>query len=240
MFHVEPAGPPPLRAGVPCRTVRGMETRRLTPFYPASDRAGWWPAAGLLVLFAAWRVLLGWMTKSGAGAAALPAWLPGFTPLAALAIGGGYLLPRSLGVAVPLGALWVSDLALTAIYGQSMGLGLAVARYGSLLALALMGVGLRTSRRGRAAMITGSLAGSVAFYLVTNTAAWFGAAEYAQTFAGWVQALTGGVPGFPPSWVFFRNSLVSDLLVSMLLAATCLPWRRTARGVKALAPPAAA
>ena len=240
MFHVEPTGLLPLRAGASCRTVGHMETRRLTPFHPTLNRAGWWPAVGLLFLFAAWRVLLGWMTMSGAGAAALPAWLPGFTPLAALAVGGGYLLPRSLGAAVPLGALWVSDLALTAIYGQSMGLGLAVARYGSLLALALMGIGLRTSRRGRAAMITGSLAGSMAFYLVTNTAAWFGAAEYAQTFAGWVQALTGGVPGLPPSWVFFRNSLVSDLLVSMLLTATCLPWRRPVHAVKVIAPPAAA
>ena len=238
MFHVEPTGVPPLRAGVPCRTVGHMENRRVTPFDPALDRAGWWPAVGLLVLLAGWRVLLGWMTKSGVGPT-LPAWLPGFTPLAALAVGGGYLLPRRLGVAVPLGALWASDLALTAIYGQGMGFGLTVARYGGLLALALLGAGLRGNRWGHGAMVAGSMAGSAAFYVVTNTAAWLGAVDYPQTSAGWVQALTTGVPGFPPSWVFFRNSLVSDLLVSMLLAAACLPWRRPAHVEGTLTTPAA-
>ena len=239
MFHVEPTGLLPLRAGAPCRTIGNMENRRVTPFRLAPDRAGLWSAVGWLVLLAGWRVLLGWMTKFGAGAA-LPAWLPGFTPLAALAVGGGYLLPRRFGVAVPLGTLLVSDLALTAIYNQGMGPGLTAARYGCLLALALVGGGLRSGRRGRGTMVAGSVAGSAAFYLVTNTAAWLGAVDYPQTVAGWVQALTGGLPGFPPSWVFFRNSLVSDLLVSMLLAATCLPWRQPAQVEGTLAPPAAA
>ena len=238
MFHVEPTGVPRLRAGVPCRTVGHMENRRVTPVDPALNRTSLWPAVGLLVLLAGWRVLLGWMTKSGVGPT-LPAWLPGFTPLAALAVGGGYLLPRRLGVVVPLGALWASDLALTAIYGQNMGLGLTVARYGGLLALVFLGVRLWGNQWGRGAMVAGSVAGSAVFYVVTNTAAWLGAVDYPQTFAGWVQALTTGVPGFPPSWVFFRNSLVSDLLVSMLLAATCLPWRRLARVRGTLAPTAA-
>ena len=115
-----------------------------------------------------------------------------------------------------------------------------LARYGWLLALARLGGTLRERRFGASALVASSLAGSVLFYVVTNTASWLGAAEYPQTFAGWVQALTVGTPGFPPSWVFFRNSLVSDLLVSMLLAATCLPWRQPAQVEGTLAPPAAA
>ena len=35
--------------------------------------------------------------------------------------------------------------------------------------------------------------------------------------SGWVQALTTGLPGFPPTWVFLRNSLVSDLGFALVL-----------------------
>lgn len=177
-----------------------------------------------MVLLAGWRVLLGWMTKSGA-ATALPSWLPGFTPLAALAVGGGFLLPHRLALAVPLGTLLASDLALGAIYGQGMGVGVTAARYVGVVAMIILGMAIRSrgaAAAGRGAMVAGSVVGSMMFYGLTNTTAWAGSAGYAQSFAGWLQALTVGLPGLPPSWVFFRNSLVSDLVVSMLLAATCL------------------
>ncbi len=32
-----------------------------------------------------------------------------------------------------------------------------------------------------------------------------------KNVAGFIQALTVGLPGYAPTWVFFRNSLVSDL-----------------------------
>ena len=50
------------------------------------------------------------------------------------------------------------------------------------------------------------------FFVVTNTGSWLGLTAYPQTFAGWVQALTVGLPGYPPTWTFFRNSLAGDLL----------------------------
>jgi hypothetical protein len=39
--------------------------------------------------------------------------------------------------------------------------------------------------------------------------------------AGWVQALTSGLPGFPPTWTFLRNSLLSDAGFSLLLVLAC-------------------
>jgi hypothetical protein len=45
-----------------------------------------------------------------------------------------------------------------------------------------------------------------------------GDVAYARTAAGWWQAMTVGLPGFPPTLLFFRNSLVSDLLFTGLFA----------------------
>ena len=39
-----------------------------------------------------------------------------------------------------------------------------------------------------------------------------GDAFYAKTLAGWWQAMTVGHPEFPPTLLFFRNTLASDLL----------------------------
>jgi hypothetical protein len=33
---------------------------------------------------------------------------------------------------------------------------------------------------------------------------------------GWIQALTTGLPGYPPTWTFFRNTLLSGGLFTGL------------------------
>ena len=63
----------------------------------------------------------------------------------------------------------------------------------------------------------GGLIGALLFYLVTNTAAWINL-PYAKTLAGWMQAITLGLPGYPPTWQFFRNSLLSGGLFTALFA----------------------
>jgi len=55
-------------------------------------------------------------------------------------------------------------------------------------------------------------AGSAIFYVVTNTGSWLSDPGYAKTAAGWVEALTTGLPGYLPTWMFFRATLASDLL----------------------------
>jgi hypothetical protein len=75
---------------------------------------------------------------------------------------------------------------------------------------------IRERRGGLLPVLAGTLLSSVAFYLITNTGSWLGLAAYPQNFAGWIQSLTTGLPGYPPTWTFFRNSLVSDLLFAAL------------------------
>jgi hypothetical protein len=63
------------------------------------------------------------------------------------------------------------------------------------------------------------LGGGLFFYLVTNTASWLANSAYPRGFGGLWMSLTTGLPGFPPTWMFFRNSLVSDFLFAGILLA---------------------
>ena len=84
---------------------------------------------------------------------------------------------------------------------------------------AALGFGLIVAqRRSWLNLFSGALGGSLLFYFVTNTASWLGDAGYAQTAAGWWQAMTIGHPQFAPTLSFFRNTLVSDLLFTGLFA----------------------
>lgn len=62
-------------------------------------------------------------------------------------------------------------------------------------------------------LVGGGLFGAILFYLITNTASWlfnpFHNPEYTKNFAGWILALTKGVGGYPSTWEFFRNTLLS-------------------------------
>lgn len=65
----------------------------------------------------------------------------------------------------------------------------------------------------------GGMAGALLFYLITNTGAWLQNPEYTKTLSGWFQALTTGTAGWPQTWEFFRNTLLSGGLFTGILAA---------------------
>jgi len=75
-----------------------------------------------------------------------------------------------------------------------------------------------------AGLLGGGLLGAILFYLITNTAAWlvnpFHNPEYTKNLAGWILALTKGIGGFPTTWEFFRNTLLSGGLFTALFAAS--------------------
>jgi hypothetical protein len=78
-------------------------------------------------------------------------------------------------------------------------------------------------------LLLGGVFGALVFYIVTNTASWFinpfRNPEYNRTLASWFNALTRGVGGFPETWTFLRNSLLSSGLFTALFAAA---WKFTA------------
>ena len=141
-----------------------------------------------------------------------PEVLPNFSPLMASALCGAVFLPGVTGLLLPVVALLVSDGLLNLHYGVPI----CSAELLWTLPCYLVAVGFGWLLRDRQArlgfLLGGTLVASVVFYLVTNTGCWFGHAAYPQNFSGWVQALTAGQPGYPPTWHFFRNSLLGDLL----------------------------
>ncbi len=69
-------------------------------------------------------------------------------------------------------------------------------------------------------LIGGGLLAAIVFYVVTNTSSWI-ELPYPKTFLGWLQALTIGLPDVkPPTWVFFRNTLLSGGLFTALFVAS--------------------
>jgi hypothetical protein len=167
-------------------------------------------AVGLCIaLLAGFRVLR---------AALLPE-LPNFSPVTAVAVCGAFLLPGAVGWILPLGALMVSDFLLAVVLGYPAFTSDQLVVWGAMLALVVI---VRLVARGGFSPMRyfGSvLGGGLFFYLVTNTASWLANSAYPRGFGGLWMSLTTGLPGFPPTWMFFRNSLVSDFLFAGILLA---------------------
>ena len=148
-----------------------------------------------------------------------PETLPNFAPLMAAALCGAVFIPGWMGLVVPVVALLVSDALLNVHYGVPVvSTQLLWTLPGYLIAVGL-GWMIRERRGGLLAILGGTLVASVLFYLITNTGSWLGLVSYPRNFAGWIQSLTIGLPGYPPTWTFFRNSLVSDLLFAAFFVA---------------------
>jgi hypothetical protein len=164
----------------------------------------------LIVLSAAWRIV----------ALHVPA-LFNFAPLMALTFCGAVYFKEKRLWLVPFVALTLSDLYLDYYYAahfhdtwvwQSVAVRLVC------FALALPIGAFVREHKNWFTLFGGALAGSIAFYVATNTDAWVRDPYYTKNFAGWVQALTVGRPEFPSTFWFFRNTLASDLLFTGVFA----------------------
>ena len=162
------------------------------------------------------------------------AWLANFAPLAAIALCSAIYFPPKYKFAIPFAALLVSDLVLNSYYGFSLFNTMVLGHY---FAFALVGlIGLAISRRPSLKIVLpAALGSSVLFYGITNAFSWLSDPGYAKNFSGLIQALTVGLPQYSatPTWMFFRNSLVSDLLFTLLFVA-CI--RVSRRALPAAAP----
>jgi hypothetical protein len=169
------------------------------------------PALLLIVAAVAYRIVTGLAITSGTTA------LSNFAPMAAIALCAAAYFPAKYRFSVPMIALLVSDVVLNASYGFSFFSPFVLSHY---LGFALVGaVGwLLRNRASVKTMLPASIAGSVLFYVVTNAVSWLFDPGYPRNLAGLFQSLTVGLPAYSatPSWMFFRNSVVSDLLFTGL------------------------
>lgn len=143
-----------------------------------------------------------------------------FSPLMALAFCAGSLgLSSRIHQGFALGILIVTDLTLNAIHGSSgwhTFMFLTLLCYGLVLFL-----GKKLENRSFGFQIGGLITSSLLFYFATNTLTWFGSPHYSQSLSGWIQAWTLGIEGFPPTYLFLRNSLLSDITFFLILKAFC-------------------
>ncbi len=164
-----------------------------------------------------------------------------FAPLGAIALCAAAYFPPKFKFAVPMLALLVSDIALNLHYGYPLLSPAVLSHYLGFAVVGVLGV-LLSGRASWRTLLPASLAASFLFFAVTNTVSWIFDPGYVKNAAGWVQALTVGLPAYSatPTWMFFRNSLVSDLLFTGLFVA-CMHFGRapqTARAEAAIARPA--
>ncbi len=164
-----------------------------------------------------------------------------FAPLAAIALCAAAYFPRKYKFAVPMIALLISDIVLNAHYHFSFFTPEVLSHY---FGFALVGcLGLLLQDRPRVAtMLPASIAASLIFYVVTNIFSWLSDPGYLKNFAGLIQSLTTGLPQYSatPTWMFFRNSLLSDLFFTAVFVV-CMSFERSpqpSRSAAALPRPA--
>lgn len=123
-------------------------------------------------------------------------YIPNFAPIGALALFSGVYLKKKYALVIPLTAMIVSDLFI----GFH---NLIFFTWGSFALIGIIGWIVR-KKKNLLTIVSGSLAGSVLFYLITNFAVWAFTPLYEKTSAGLVQCFIMAIP-------FFRGTILGDL-----------------------------
>jgi len=129
---------------------------------------------------------------------------------------------------MPLTAMVLTDIALNFYYWLGRGydvwqlpfLRYQVFNYRAYLAIILLGRRFKP-KNSFMSLLGGGVLGALLFYFITNTASWlfnpFQNPEYTdKSFFSWLIALIKGTGGWPETWTFFRNTLMSGGLFTGL------------------------
>jgi hypothetical protein len=142
----------------------------------------------------------------------IPHW-PNFTPIAAMALfGGAYFGRKFLAFAIPLAAMFISDLVIGFHDGM-------IAVYVAFSITVGIGLFLR-NRINPATVVGASLTSSVLFFLITNFAAWMTSPHlYPASFGGLMQSYAAGLVFFNDGSYgisFFLNEVLGGLFYNTL------------------------
>jgi hypothetical protein len=128
---------------------------------------------------------------------------PNFTAIGAMALfGGAYFSRKSLAFAVPLIAMFLSDI----IIGFHPGM---YAVYLSFILIVMIGMSLRDKKKAGNIFLA-SVSASVLFFIVTNFAMWLTSGFYPKTAIGLAACFTAAIP-------FFHYTLLGDLFFAGVL-----------------------
>jgi len=153
-----------------------------------------------------------------------PGMLPqNFSAAHALLFCAAFWLPGWMGWVLPMATIIVTDVLLNLFfYAEPVMVPELISNW-MILGLFVVLAKWLARRRSYGRVFLGTLLGALLFYLVSNTVSWLVNPAYAKTIAGWVQALTVGLPGLPPTWMFGLNSLLGTGLFTGLFAGA-MKW----------------
>lgn len=123
--------------------------------------------------------------------------LPNFTPVTAVAVLGGTLMPKRWALLLPLTAMVVSDI-LIGLHP------LVLCTWGSFGLIALL-AGRARQRASLGSLMLLGVSGSVLFYIITNFGVWLQGQMYKVNVSGLLSCYYHALP-------FFRNMLAGDIL----------------------------
>jgi hypothetical protein len=179
-----------------------------------------------------WQRCLPWVFVALFAVSRIPGLLPwNFSAAYAFAFCAGIYFPRKNSWWLPLLVLLATDIVLNSYYQYKnpdydvwsfSNLANLSFNYIAYAALIFLGRSFKP-QSSFVALLGGGILGAILFYLITNTASWFfnpfHNPAYVKTFSGWLLALTKGVSGYPSTWEFFRNTLLSGGLFTALFVA---------------------
>lgn len=154
---------------------------------------------------------------------------PSFSAAYALVFCAGVYFSKRLAWWLPLGTLFLTDIALNFYYAskgwdvwQWSILKYQLVNYVAYALIIFLGKAFKP-RSSFASLLGGGILGALMFYVITNTASWifnpFENPEYKKDFTGLLMALIKGTHGWPDAWTFFRNTLFSGGLFTALFVA---------------------
>jgi hypothetical protein len=130
--------------------------------------------------------------------------LPNVTPMTSLSLFAGSKLPKGLRLITILGALFISDLALSYLYGYPILSYWSLFAYSGFAFITLFGSHLSMQPQVKK-LLPCILGSGLFFWLWTNFGVWLTSAIYAKSFSGLVACYIAALP-------FLRNALIGDLI----------------------------
>jgi hypothetical protein len=154
---------------------------------------------------------------------------PNFSAAYALAFCAGAYFPARYVLWVPLVVMLGSDMIINVFYYKVAPVGSYMLVSYSLYALLIVLGRQFGPKAGFFKLLSGGILGAFLFYVISNTFAWMGNPAYLKTFEGWIKALTTGMDGFPPTWIFLKNTLLSGGLFTGLFVGAMKAAEATER-----------
>ena len=144
-----------------------------------------------------------------------------FSPVLAIFLFCGAYLRGVWSWAVPITAIFLSDMILNPNYGLNFVEPFMFITLGSYLVIWILGKKLG-NQKNFSMWTCGSVLSALFFYISTSGFAWIANPVYPKSVDGLIQALTIGEPGFAPAYLFLRNSILSTVIFSILFRYTYL------------------